>query len=62
MAEGTDKNNVECEDYEYDLAHEATEGPHGKQPTPPPPQPQPPSMHVHDDGGDYGYDAAHDLA
>ncbi len=60
MAEDTDKNNGESEDYEYDLAHEATEGEHAKRPTPA--QTQPPSMHVHDDGGDYGYDAAHDLA
>jgi hypothetical protein len=60
MAEDADKNNVQCEDYEYDLAHEATEGSHAKRPTPE--QTQPPSMHVHDDGGDYGYDAAHDLA
>ena len=52
MAEDADKN-VQCEDYEYDLAHEATEGSHAKRPTPE--QTQPASMHVHDD-------AAHDLA
>jgi hypothetical protein len=62
MAEDTDKDHVESEDYEYDLAHEATEGQRADQPTPAQPQQQPPNMHIHDDGGDYGYDAAHDLA
>ena len=60
MAEDADAGKVEAEDYEYDLAHEATSGRHADLPTPV--LPQPPSMHVTDDGGDYGYDAAHDLA
>ena len=48
-----------ADDFEYDMAHEAI----GAQPeSPPPPQPAPDAMHVADTGGDYGYDAAHDLA
>jgi hypothetical protein len=60
MAENADVGNAEAEDYEYDLAHEATAGAHADLPTPMLPQPS--SMHVADDGGDYCYDAAHDLA
>jgi len=48
------------DEYEYDLAHEATTGPENKPPPAPPVQRQPPSLHVTDSGGDYGYDSAHD--
>jgi hypothetical protein len=61
MAKDADAGSVEAEDYEYDLAHETTAEPQAEPPMPA--VPQPPSMHVAgDDGGDYGYDAAHDLA
>jgi len=60
MTEQPRRRDAEAEDYEYDMAHEAT----GETPPnrPAPPHEQPPSMHVTDSGGDYGYDAAHDLA
>jgi hypothetical protein len=58
MARDADVDNGEAEDYEYDLAHEATGETHTERPAPP--LPQPPNMHVADAGGDYGYDAAHD--
>ena len=48
-----------ADDYEYDMAHEATAVPPDN---PPPMLPAPEAMHVADTGGDYGYDAAHDLA
>jgi hypothetical protein len=51
---------AEAEDYEYDMAHEATEQPPADRRAPA--QEQPSTMHVTDAGGDYGYDAAHDLA
>jgi hypothetical protein len=60
MAEDAEAGNVGAEDYEYDLAHEETGKPHAEAPAPV--LPQPPGMHVADAGGDYGYDAAHDLA
>lgn len=48
-----------ADDFEYDMAHEAI----GAEPESPPPSlPPPAAMHVADTGGDYGYDAAHDLA
>jgi hypothetical protein len=58
MTDAANDSNVEYEDYEYDLAHEELEARQAERPAPP--LPQPASMHVHDDGGDYGYDAAHD--
>ena len=60
MTDQPRRRDAEAEDYEYDMAHEAT----GDTSSRPPalPQEQPPSMHVTDSGGDYGYDAAHDLA
>jgi hypothetical protein len=45
--------------YEYDLAHEATASPPLQRP--PARLPEPETMHAADSGGDYGYDAAHDL-
>jgi hypothetical protein len=51
---------AEAEDFEYDMAHEATGQPQPNRPAPA--QEQPSSMHVTDGGGDYGYDAAHDMA
>jgi hypothetical protein len=48
-------------DYEYDLAHEAGAGETASPPT----QNQREHLSVetpsHDDGGDYGYDQAHDM-
>ena len=58
MSEG-DTELDRADDYEYDLAHEATGVPPD---SPPPALPPPAAMHVPDTGGDYGYDAAHDLA
>lgn len=60
MAKDPDDRDAPDE-YEYDLAHEAT-GPDNKPPPRQPVQRQPPSMHVHDSGGDYGYDSAHDMS
>jgi hypothetical protein len=48
------------DEYEYDQAHEVTTAPKTEAPTPNPQQP--PSMHVADNGGDYGYDSAHDMS
>jgi hypothetical protein len=59
MAENPDASSDETEDYEYDLAHEATASPPLQRPAAPLPEPE--TMHAADDGGDYGYDAAHDL-
>ncbi len=42
------------------MAHDAPEQPPADRRAPV--QEQPSSMHVTDAGGDYGYDAAHDLA
>jgi hypothetical protein len=60
MTEDPDTGNAEAEDYEYDMAHEATADTRADAPTPT--MPPPSSMHVTDSGGDYGYDAAHDQA
>jgi hypothetical protein len=48
-----------ADDFEYDMAHESIIA---APPSAPPPLPPPESMHVDDDAGDYGYDAAHDRA
>ena len=59
MTDEPGRRDPEAEDYEYDMAHEATgEAQPGRAA---PAQEQPQSMHVTDSGGDYGYDAAHDL-
>jgi hypothetical protein len=60
MTDEPGRRSTEAEDYEYDMAHEATGQAQPDRPAPP--QEQPPSMHVADSGGDYGYDAAHDIA
>ena len=54
-----DTDTDRADDFEYDMAHEATPAPAA---SPPPPMQPPEGMHVADTGGDYGYDAAHDLA
>jgi hypothetical protein len=60
MTDEPSRRDAEAEDYEYDMAHEATGGPQSDRPARPVAQPS--SMHVTDSGGDYGYDAAHDMA
>jgi len=60
MTDEKDAGRAEAEDYEYDMAHDATGQPRTGQPAPT--MEQPSSMHVTDSGGDYGYDAAHDMA
>ncbi|BFU46236.1 hypothetical protein [Krasilnikovia sp. MM14-A1004] len=50
-----------CDEYEYDEAHDA-DGRTGQSPAAPPPLRMPDGMHVPDSGGDYGYDCAHDLS
>jgi hypothetical protein len=59
MAENTDADDVESEDYEYDLSHDEGAAPHADAPEQRLRQPE--GMHVTDGGGDYGYDAAHDM-
>ncbi|GAB1645808.1 hypothetical protein [Krasilnikovia sp. MM14-A1259] len=51
---------TDCDEYEYDEAHDA-DGRTPRAVTPPPPLRMPAGMHVTDIGGDYGYDCAHDL-
>lgn len=59
MTDQDEAGNGRADDYEYDMAHEST----GVRPTTAPPAlVLPEAMHVTDDAGDYGYDAAHDLA
>jgi hypothetical protein len=60
MTDEPGRRITEAEDYEYDMAHEATGEEQADRPAPA--HEQPSSMHVTDSGGDYGYDAAHDLA
>ena len=60
MTDEAGRRSTEAEDYEYDMAHEATSGVEEDRPAPR--LEQPPGMHVTDSGGDYGYDAAHDIA
>ena len=58
MTQEADAGRVEADDYEYDLAHEATGDLRTDQPAPAPPPP--PHRPAADAGGDYGYDSAHD--
>jgi hypothetical protein len=58
MALDADAGSTEAEDYEYDLAHEATGDTHAGSPAPAPRKPLRPGAPVADVGGDYGYDAA----
>ena len=61
MTQKDENDTGKAEDYEYDLAHEADAA--TGHPTAGPPRTLPPTaMHVADDAGDYGYDAAHDRA
>ena len=59
MTDEPGRRNPQAEDYEYDMARVATGEAQPNRPAPAQEQPQ--SMHVTDSGGDYGYDAAHDL-
>jgi hypothetical protein len=56
-----DDRNRRADDYEYDEAHDIADA--NCAPAARPPVQRPPAgMHVTDDAGDYGYDAAHDRA
>ena len=59
MAKEPEVREGKSEDYEYDLAHEATTD---RPPEPVAPAlPRPPDMHAIGNGGDYGHDLAHDM-
>jgi hypothetical protein len=59
MVQDADAGGTDAEDYEYDLAHEATGDRRAGSHAPAAPKPLPPGAPVVDIGGDYGYDAAH---
>jgi hypothetical protein len=59
MTEQPQNGGATADEYDYDMAHEATTAP---QPERPVPAPQlPPDMHAAGDGGDYGHDLAHNM-
>ena len=60
MADEDEARDDKADDYEYDEAHDAPEASRATSADPPPTLRPPAAMHVTDDGGDYGYDAAHD--